>query len=241
MSKLTRASALDRIRDNIARHGHHVYLVSGGDALPRYVYTIGLSERVGAELILAGAIIFMGKDAIRIVNTIAAEWDSTKASYTIESLGRFSLRKADPSWTGPLMLGAVDFYGHTSIQAWQIVPEPAYWTVDIPDMRKPWSATEEPVWQWLHIPWALPVPAASTAVTDLAALRGERVTEAARWEEDQWELFVGEGPEVPEEEVRIVPLGTLLGADSTLVPVTSLAVGQGICRDPEEGDWEEWG
>jgi hypothetical protein len=66
-----------------------------------------------------------------------------------------------------------------------VVPEPAYWTVDIPDMRKPWSVAEEPVWQWKEVPWTLPVPSTSTVVTDLAALRGERITEAARWEEDQ--------------------------------------------------------
>ena len=242
MSKLTRESALELIRTNIARHGHHVYTVSGGDPLPRYVYTIGLSERVGAELILAGACFFMGKDTVRIVDAIAREWDPGKASYTIESLGRFSLREADLSWTRPLLLGAADFYGNTSIRAWQIVPEPAHWTLDIPDMRKPWSAAEQPAWQWMHVPWTYPVSSASTAVTNLAALRGDRVTEAARWEEAQWEIFANAGSDAPppEDEMRIVPLGTLLGADPSLVPVTSLAVGEGICRDPEEGEWEVW-
>ena len=242
MSRLTRESALDRIRANIARHGHHVYTVAGGGQLPRYLYTIGLSDRVGAELILAGAVFFGGKDALRIVETIAKQWGSNKASYTIESLGRFSLRKADLSWTRKLMLGAVDFYGNTSIQAWQVVPEPAHWTLDIPDMYKPWSASEEPVWQWMHVPWPFPVSSASTAVTNLVALRGERVTEAARWEEDQWEIFANAGNDAPppQDEMRIVPLGTLLGADPSLVPVTSLAIGDGIFRDPEEGEWKVW-
>jgi hypothetical protein len=138
------------------------------------------------------------------------------------------------------MLGAVDFYGNTSIQAWQIVPEPAHRTLDTPDMRKPWSAAEEPVWQWMHVPWTLPVPSASSAVTELAVLRGERVTEAARWEEDQWELFAGEGAAVPKEEIRMVALGTLLGADPSLLPVTSLPVGGALFRDPDEGEWEPW-
>jgi hypothetical protein len=129
----------------------------------------------------------------------------------------------------------------TVIQAWQIVPEPAHWTLDIPDMRKPWSAGEEPVRQWKQVPWTFPVPSSSTAATNLAALRGERVTEAARWEEDQWEIFANAGSDAPpEDELRIVPLGTLLGADSSLVPVTSLAVGKGIWRDPEEGEWKVW-
>lgn len=71
----------------------------------------------------------------------------------------------------------------------------------------------------------------STAATDLAALRGDRVTEAARWEEGYWELTAGEGPNVPEDEVRIVPLGTLLAADPSLMPVVSLPVGGGLIRD----------
>ena len=241
MSRLTRESALERIRANIARHGHHVYTVSGGGQLPRYLYTIGLSERIGAELILAGAIFFMGKEALRIVDTIATEWGSSKTSYTIEPLGRFSLRKADLSWTRPLMLGAVDFYGNPSVEAWQILPDPAHWTLDIPDMRELWSASGAPVWQWKHVPWSFSAPRSSTAATNLAALRGERVTEAARWEEGQWELFAGEGPEVLEDEVRIVPLGTLLGADPSLLAVTSLPIGGALIRDSDEGEWEPWG
>jgi len=242
MAGLSRQSALELIRANIARYGYHVYTVTGGDQLPRFVYTIGLSERIGSELIFAGAIFFTGKEATRVVDTIAKDWESNKASYTIEPLGRFSVREADPSWSNALMLGAVDYYGSKPVRSHQIVPEPAYWTVDIPDMRKPWSAAGEPVWQWLQVPWSLPVPLTSTAVTDLAALRGERVTEAARWEEDQWELFAGEGPDVPKDEIRIVPLGTLLGADPSLLPVTSISVGgTGLIRDPDEGEWEPWG
>jgi hypothetical protein len=122
-----------------------------------------------------------------------------------------------------------------------VAPEPAYWTVDIPDMRKPWSVAEEPVWQWKEVPWTLPVPSTSTAVTDLAALRGERITEAARWEEDQWELFARKGADVPKDEIRVVALGTLLDADPSLLPVTSLPVGKALIRDSDEGAWEPWG
>jgi hypothetical protein len=196
---------------------------------------------MGAELILAGAIAFMEKDALRIVDSIAKEWNASKTSYIVESLGGFSLRQADLSWTRGLMLGAADFYGNPSIRAWQIVPEPAHWTVDIPDMGKVWSATEAPVWQWMQVPWTLSVPEAATTVTDLAALRGARITEAARWEDDQWELFSGDGTEVPEDEVRIVPLGTLLGVDPSLLPVTSLPIGGALFRDPDEGEWQPWG
>ena len=34
------------------------------------------------------------------------------------------------------------------------------------------------------------------------ALRGERVTEAVGWEDVEWELFVGAGPDVPNDDLR---------------------------------------
>jgi hypothetical protein len=183
----------------------------------------------------------MADDIRRIINTIATEWTPSKASYAIDSLGRFSIRKADLSWTRRLMLGAVDYYGNTSINAWQVVPEPTYWTLDIPDMCKPWSADEEPVWQWMHVPWTHPVSSSSTAVTDLAALRGDPVSQAARWEKDEWELFAGDSSNLPEEEARIVPLGTLLAVDSSLMPVVTLPVGGALIRDSNTGEWEPCG
>jgi len=45
-------------------------------------------------------------------------------------------------------------------------------------MAAPWSATIEPIWRWQREAWAYPVPKEATATTNLAALRGERVTEA---------------------------------------------------------------
>jgi len=72
-------------------------------------------------------------------------------------------------------------------------------------------------------------------------LRGERVTEAARWESDQWELFAGPGPDVTPDQVRMVPLATLLAIDATLQPVVQLDVGRALWRDDQGGDWQAWG
>jgi|SRR5215469_435678 len=49
-------------------------------------------------------------------------------------------------------------------------------------------------------------------------------SELMRWEEDDWEIFAREGPDVPEDEIRVVPLGTLIAADETLVPVVHFAM-----------------
>ena len=53
-----RERALEVIRENIACSGHHTYVVSAGGQTPRFAYTIGVSESIGVELILAGAIFY---------------------------------------------------------------------------------------------------------------------------------------------------------------------------------------
>jgi hypothetical protein len=239
-NELRKKRALDLIRENIARSGHHVYLVSSGQT-PRFAYTIGVSEAIGTELILAGALFYLSEDAIQIVNNIAAQLKARRDQETFEVAGRgsFILRKVHSTWTTELMLGALDYYQNSDIPALQIVPNGSHWTIDVPDMSVPWNATTEPVWRWLHEPWTYPVPTHSTAATNLAALRGEPITEVMRWEENEWEIFAGAGPDVPKEDVRVVRLGTLLAADESLVPAVHLAIGEGLWRDPKS-EWHPW-
>lgn len=237
-----RKAALEQIQENIARYGHHIYVVSAGTE-PRFAYTIGLSKRLGAELILAGAIFYMYDDVGQIIKDIAAKLDSQrpveKATFEVASYGTFSLGSVDASWATALMLGALDFYQRTEVPALQIIPDESHWTMDVPDLSKPWNPEAMPVWQWLHKPWTFSVPPTSTAVTNLAALRGERITEAVRWEENEWELFAGAGPDVPKEEMRIVPLGMLLAADNSLMPILNLPLEQGLWRDATS-EWHSW-
>jgi hypothetical protein len=234
--------ALQTIRQNIAHHGHHLYIVSGGPD-PRSAYTIGLSETLGHELLLAGALSYMIEDVRAIVRGIAEQLRRSQAesgsTLLIPPLGFFVLRETHPSWASELALGAFDYYGKGDIGVLQIIPDEAHWTVDIPDMSIPWSATSQPIWQWLRQEWTLPIPRTSHATTNLAALRGEFVTEAARWEDDYWELFAGAGPDVTDEERRVVPLGTLLGADPSLSPVVQLPVGDALWRE-QASDWHPW-
>ncbi len=233
---------LDRIRENIARSGQHVYVVSGEDT-PRFAYTIGVSESLGVELILAGAIFYMKDEVVKIINDIAAQLKAQRDRevFEVAGLGSFTLRKVHSSWATEFMLGAFDYYQKRDIPALQIVPDKAHWTIDVPDMSVPWSATKEPVWQWLHEPWTYPVPKDATAATNLAALRGDRITEVTRWEEDEWEMFAGAGPDVAKDEMRVVSLGTLVAADKSLVPVMNLAIEEGLWRDPgPDSEWHPW-
>lgn len=72
VNEAKRKVALDDIRENIARSGQHVYVVAGGST-PRFAYTIGVSESIGIELILAGAVFYTLDEVVRIINEIAVQ------------------------------------------------------------------------------------------------------------------------------------------------------------------------
>jgi hypothetical protein len=242
-----REKALAEIQRNIDKDGFHIYIVSAHET-PRFAYTIGLLESLGAELILAGAHYYESSDevleilhAVRkqlakgIKGKLGSPW---QAELDVRRVGKFTLRKVHASWTKGLLLGALDYYAGKDVTAYQIVPETKHRTIDVPNMAKEWSATGEPVWQWLHEDWQYPVPSDSEVMTDLAALRGAPITEACRWEDNYWEMFASRS-EVPKSEARLVPLGCLLAADPSLLPVIDLSVGDGLLRD-ESGKWKRW-
>jgi hypothetical protein len=244
MSKMERLEQLELIGRNIQQFGFHKYLVTSG-TIPRFAYTIGLRESLGAELVLAGAIYYSGNEVARIIETIGRQFKMGKRAdsvFRVDELGSFTLRQSHTSWTSSLLLGALDYYNIREVDAYQIVPDEAHWTIDTPNLGEEWSAAAEPIWKWLHEEWEYMISQKSHASTNLDALRGARITEAVRWEEDYWELFAGPGPEVTHEEMRIVPLGALLAADPSLSPVIDLEIGNGLWReDIQGGDWNPWG
>jgi hypothetical protein len=52
MTNHKKISMLKLIRANIAKYGHHITLVAGGE-IPRFTYTVGISQIISAELIFA--------------------------------------------------------------------------------------------------------------------------------------------------------------------------------------------
>lgn len=235
-------SPLDAIRRNIARSGHHAYLILGTSS-PRYLYTIGLTEAFGTELVFAGGFYYSSDDVDSIVRTIAPKLkhaDAADKRMRVTGMGLFALQPVRKEWIGALMLGALDYYRGRDIAALQILPENKHSTLDVPDMTLPFDAPSNRAWRYFDDPWPFDVPADSTATTNLAALRGSRVTEAARWEPDEWELFAGAGPDVKHADARAVPLGVLLGLDPSLKPITKLEVGQALWRDDSDGPWNDW-
>ncbi len=238
-----REAALTEIRQNIAEHGFHIYVVTGSGK-PHYGYTIGLSESLGAELILAGAYFYELNEVGKIIQSIAGKLRLPVSGETgqIEASpwGMFSLRKIDTSWAKTLMLGVFDYYKMETIDAYQILPDEAHWTIEIPDLSQPWSSKSAPAWRWSYEPWTYPIPRKSVALTNLDALRGNQITEVMRWQEDEWEIFAGAGPDTSEAERRVVPLGILLTADPSLLPAIDLPIGAGLWRDAES-EWHPWG
>src|SRR5579871_4869031 len=131
--------ALDRIRNNIARTGHHIYVITSR-TIPRFAYTIGVSESSGLELILAGAIFYMKDEVVKIIDDISAQLKThrDREVFEVPGLGSFTLRKVHGSWSTELMLGAFNYYQKQDIPALQIVPDKAHWTIDVPYMSAPW-------------------------------------------------------------------------------------------------------
>lgn len=236
--------SIDIIKSNISKYGHHINMVVGG-AVPRFAYTIGVNQKVGFEMILAGASFYSIDEVKLIINEIVEKLKLNTSleefSIEIDSLGTFSLRKVDVSWMNSLMLGVRDFYKSIEISALQIVPDQEHQTIDIPNLSQPWTISLEPVWQWVYKTWEYSVEEQSIAVTNLDALRGKIITEGMRWESEEWELFSGAGPDTPQEELRKVPLGTLLAIDTSLDIVSNLEIGKGVWRDPVELTWHLWG
>ena len=211
----------------------------------------GLHIQLGAKkssvlkLFLLAVSIIQKKNVNVIIDKIVEELkkgvDWQKIFLNIDSLGSFSLLEVDKSWSELLALGAFDFYNQKAIRFLQILPDKEHNTIDVPDMSREFNVTSQQIWQWLVREWDYQVPRNSTVVTNLKVLCGEKATEAMRWAADEWEIFSGAGPDVPKEEIRVVPLGTLLGYDKSLEPIVRLEVGKGIWRDPIDLKWNQWG
>jgi hypothetical protein len=233
----------ERIAHNIKAHGFHLYLVEG-ELTPRFIYTIGLSEKTGFELTIAGGIGFTDGDAVKIIDKAAkAALKGTlelAEELNLADSGSCSFRLIDRSWITELLLGIPDYYGGSLPSCYQLAPLREHATIDVPEMSRPFSPALEPVWQWLKLPWLFSIPRKSTAITDLRALLGEPVTEATRWEENEWELFAGPGDQQKEVNIRRVPISTLLGFDATLEVVANLNVGEGVWRKSIDDQWHEW-
>ncbi|RQO65400.1 hypothetical protein DBR40_23900 [Pedobacter sp. KBW01] len=235
---MTNKEFLNIIRTNIDKNGYHITLVNGGQH-PDFSYSIGLTEELGFELIMAGGFNSV-KDNEVVFDHVISRLRSgyiVDSKFSLPNESTFYLRKVDPSWAEKMMLGVYDYYDTSKIIAYQIIPVKR--TLDIPLMSESRNLND-PIWKWLDADWNIKAPVNSYVITDFDALTGKTITELTRWEEGVWEMFSGPGPDVKEEDIRIVPLGTILGIDTTLWPIIDLSIGEGLWRESKDSDWQKW-
>lgn len=234
---MTNSEFLEIIKKNINNYDYHLTLVNGGQN-PDYSYSIGLTEKFGFELVIAGGFISI-EDNESLFQHVFQQLQSGLTVYSKFTLSGniFYLDKVDVSWCKKLMLGVYDYYNVDEISAYQIVPENR--TLDIPLMSQPIIAND-PIWKWLDMDWNMKVPKKSYVITDIDSLKGKTIVELMRWEDHVWEMFSGPGPDFKEEEIRIVPLGTILGIDDTLQRTVNLEIGKGLWRENKDSDWNDW-
>ncbi len=243
MDNQKRIAWLQQIQHNIDTHGHHITSVQGGN-VPRFTYTIGLTPTLGAELILAGGYDFILSEVPEIINTLAqritlplAEQGSISLG---DALGGFSFRPVHESWATQMLLGVYDVYQIDHVTAFQVVPDDAHFTLDIPDLSQPWDKTANPLWRCLDDAEEPHWPKNLLGITHLDVLRGHKVTYATRWENDEWELFTVAPNEVVKSDIRLVSLALLIALDPSLEEVVSLAESEALWRDLEELVWYAW-
>jgi hypothetical protein len=230
------------IRAGIQRFGYYVMAVQGGE-VPKFAYTIGLDQTTKTELILAGGAALSLEQVKGVIDDAVAMHRrggvTPGQEVRLGDAGAFDVGPVHLSWSSQLLKAAHQHHRCVDQVVFQLSPKGKLSTIDIPDLSVPWSPRHEPVWRWLTEPWDLPVGPSSVAMTNLDALRGEPITEVARWEDGYWEMIAGRGTDVAAADTRVVPLATLIGADQSLRAAADLDVGQALWRRPGEA-WHQW-
>lgn len=235
---MNREEFLNLIKSNIDKNDYHLTLVNGGQH-PEFSYSIGLTEKLGFELIIAGGFISTEDNELifrYIYNQLASDKTLDSEFYTSAN-NVFYLGNIDPSWSRELMLGVYDYYDLDEIKAYQIISKNR--TIDTPLMSEAKKANDS-IWKWLVMDWNLNVPKKSYVITDIDSLKGKTITELSRWEDHVWEMFSRAGPDIQEEDIRIVSLGTILGIDPSLEPILKLKIGKGLWRENKDSKWQDW-
>lgn len=229
------------IDNNIDKHGYHLYSIWQGN-MPRYMYTIGLKNSFGFEILMAGCLFYDMHDAQFIFNEIiiSLKNDPQKRSFELRNKGFFALNDVDESWTNALLFGAHDYFSNKNISCLQIYPDSDHLTIDVPDCRKPLKHEDHVIWRFLHEECDLNIPVGAIGVTNLSALKGHLITEVFRWEKNQWELFSGSGLDTVESDIRTIPVAILVSYDDSLAIIGDLNINEGIWRNSLNEPWQPW-
>ena len=242
-----RQRMLAKIRDTIDRSGYHIYAIQG-DAAPGYLYTIGLSPRLGYELIFAGGTAYGRGLMVRAINrfaeTLTPEMDPYDVTLEIEGLGPVAPAWVDKSWRQEMLLGALDYYDVADIKAAQIMPQDEeYLCFDIPNLYDPFVPEDDPAWRWKDTPCPFDLPSGAMVYCDWDLVLGYAPSEVRRVEEEVWQIFSGDLPE-DKSKLHCLPLVLVLAFFQSLAPAAHLPVGKGLIRDDADDSpdapWQDW-
>lgn len=242
---ISRENFLKTIKSNIEKKSFHITVVQSSEN-PRFAYTIGCLEKLGFELIFAGGENYLYEEILSIFNNLVPslnkEFNFQQFEANLSNLGTFTLSPVNNTWCKKMMLGVYDYYNIENFIAYQVLPNKKHFTLDIPNMSIVWSP-EDIVWKWLddNISWDLGIPKDSKVITELNVLFGDKVKEVMRWEENEWEAFTQNGENIDKNDIRILPITTLLGIDNTLTSILNLDIGKGYWRSDENSEWNDWG
>mgnify|MGYP005991100317 CR=1 FL=1 len=230
MDPVTRAKIQTHIQDS----GYHLYIVSTKES-PRYAYTIGLKERIGYELCFLGALFFDVNEVEEIFASLSSKLiKEGEAKIEVQKYGIVELRDVRPDWVSELFFGALDFHGEEHVVFKQVYLNEYNAFIDVPNCSLPledslWSKSKYADYK------------SYTTVVNKEVLNSEPVLEVMRWEPNEWEMFSYAGPDVPKNDLRIVPLKVCLLADESLINSLKLAVGKGAWREKRSSMWNAWG
>jgi hypothetical protein len=231
-----RENLLKTIGDGIRQTGYKIIFVNGGQN-PHYAYTIGLYEKFGFELVVAGGFTSIkdNESKFRAIYRALNSGADTNSVFNCESCDEMKLLQMHSSWSENMTLGVYTYYNIDSVRTLQIFPLNER-LLDIPIMSEPFDEFN-PIWKWLTIPWDRNTPKNSYVITNVEFLRGEPITEIMRFEDGYWEMFVDS--KVP-RDVRALPLGVMIGIDGSLEKAIELKIGDGLLRENKDDEWRDW-
>ncbi|MDQ1805040.1 hypothetical protein RAH57_13660 [Chryseobacterium sp. CKR4-1] len=58
----------------------------------------------------------------------------------------------------------------------------------------------------------------------------KKISEITRWEDNEWEGFTQNVDDVDKDNLRVIPIATLLGIDSSLEPILKLGIEEGLWK-----------
>lgn len=206
-SKMNKQDYIQLISNNIQRHGYHVYAITTNPKEFSYIYTIGLTEKFGFEMIMAGWIKLDVNSQSMIIKHIIENLTKEPKNFSQDYHGRHfilnnillnqvestllvGLEQVSNFWMEDLMIGALDYYQDRPITAFHVKPlQEDFWLMTIPNMSNPIvDNNNSPLWQ-CYFNEERDVGEKCNFYVDECVLRGKPILEVINFDNINWQLL----------------------------------------------------